>query len=66
MSQPPRDVAIDEIREVRQRISAQFGHDPARLLEHYMRLQEEYRDRLLDGSGTTERQAPNPALQGSG
>lgn len=44
----PRDPVIEEIREIRHQISARFGHDPERLFEHYMRLQEEYRDRLLD------------------
>lgn len=49
------DPAIDEVREARHRISEQFGHDPALLVDHYMKLQEEYRDRLLPGqapSGT--------------
>jgi hypothetical protein len=48
-----RDPVIDEIREVRHRISARFGHDPERLVAFYMELQEQYRDRLLD--------APEPA-----
>jgi hypothetical protein len=34
------DPVIDEIREVRHRISAQFGHDPAKLVAHYMQMQE--------------------------
>ena len=29
------DPAIDEIREVRRKISAEFGHDPRRLMAHY-------------------------------
>ena len=41
------DPVIDEIREVRRRISERFDHDPARLVAYYMKLQEEYRDRLL-------------------
>jgi len=41
------DPAIDEIREVRHRISAQFDHDPARLVAHYMELQKQYEDRLI-------------------
>lgn len=41
------DPAIDEVREARRRISARFDHDPARLVKHYMKLQEQYRDRLL-------------------
>jgi mRNA-degrading endonuclease RelE of RelBE toxin-antitoxin system len=42
------DPIIDQIREVRHRISEEFGHDPKRLVEHYMKLQEEkYADRLV-------------------
>lgn len=42
-----RDPIVDEVREVRHQISARFGHDPARLIEYYMKLQEQYRDRLV-------------------
>jgi hypothetical protein len=39
---------VDEIREVRHRISEEFGHDPKKLVEYYMKLQEEkYADRLV-------------------
>jgi hypothetical protein len=41
------DPVIDELREVRHRISERFDHDPARLVAYYMKLQEEYRERLL-------------------
>ena len=44
----PPDPVIDEIREIRHQISAQFDHDPVRLGAYYMELQEQYRDRLLD------------------
>ena len=40
------DPAIDEIREVRHRISARFGHDPTRLVAFYMELQKQYGDQL--------------------
>lgn len=43
-----RDPVIDEIREVRHRISARFDHDPKRLIDYYMQLQEKHKDRLLD------------------
>ena len=45
------DPVIDEIQEVRHRISARFGHDPARLVAFYMELQKQYEDRLIE---TTE------------
>jgi hypothetical protein len=41
------DPTIDEIRTVRHHISEQFGHDPKKLCEHYMKLQERHRDRLV-------------------
>jgi hypothetical protein len=41
------DPVIDEIREVRHRISARFDHDPSRLVAYYMELQKRYQDRLI-------------------
>lgn len=42
------DPTIARIREARHRISEQCGHDPKRLIEYYMKLQEEkYADRLV-------------------
>ena len=41
------DPVIDEIRKIRHDISAEHGHDPRKLVEHYMKLQEKYRDRLV-------------------
>lgn len=44
---PAPDPVIDEIREVRHRISARFDHDPSRLVAYYMELQKQYQDRLI-------------------
>jgi hypothetical protein len=41
------DPVIDEVRQVRHAISERVGHDPARLVEYYMKLQEQYKERLL-------------------
>jgi hypothetical protein len=41
------DPAIDEVREARRRISARFDHDPARLIDHYIKMQDEHRERLF-------------------
>jgi hypothetical protein len=41
------DPVIDEIREIRHRISAKFDHDPAKVVAYYIQLQEQYRDRLI-------------------
>jgi hypothetical protein len=49
------DPVIDEIRALRHRISARFDHDPARLIEYYRKLQEQYRDRLI---GPKQRKDP--------
>jgi len=38
---------IAEIRAVRHRISERFGHDPERLVGHYIEIQEQHRDHLL-------------------
>ena len=35
------DPAIDEIREVRRKISAEFGHDPRRLMAHYAEYEKQ-------------------------
>ncbi len=42
------DPAIARVREVRHRISKQFDHNPQKLVEYYMQLQERHKDRLLD------------------
>lgn len=48
MNQPEPDPPIDEIREIRKRISAQFNDDPEALVAFYMKYQEQFKDRLLD------------------
>jgi hypothetical protein len=54
------DPVIDEVREIRHRISARFDHDPARLVAYYMELQEKYRDRLI-GEPDKKRNTPSAA-----
>jgi hypothetical protein len=54
MTQDWSDPVIDEIREVRHRISARFENDPARLVAYYMKLQEQHRERLIE--------TPKPAV----
>jgi hypothetical protein len=46
MNPLPPDPVIEEICEIRHRISERFGHDPARLVEHYMQLEKEGGDSL--------------------
>jgi hypothetical protein len=54
MNEIRNDQPIDEIRGLRRRISARFNHDPARLVAYNVKLQEQYRDRLIDTPKTTE------------
>jgi hypothetical protein len=42
------DPAIASVREVRHHISQQYGHDPKKLIEYYIQLQEQHKDRLLE------------------
>ena len=55
MKQTQSDPVIDEIREVRHRISARFAHDPAQLVAYYMELQKQYQDRLIETEKTAKR-----------
>jgi Mg-chelatase subunit ChlI len=45
MKQGDEGIAI--VRDVRKRISADFGNDPERLVEHYIKEQEQFRDRIV-------------------
>jgi hypothetical protein len=38
---------LTRIRNARQRISAACGHDPYKLVEHYLQYQKQYQDRLI-------------------
>lgn len=42
-----QDAVITRIREVRHRISKQCGHDPQRLIAHYLELQQQFTEQLL-------------------
>jgi hypothetical protein len=41
------DAEIARIREVRHQISEQFGHDPYRLVAHYIERQKEHPEKLV-------------------
>jgi hypothetical protein len=47
MDQEASDPVIEEVREVRRRISARVGHDPTRLVAYYIELQRQYPGRLI-------------------
>ena len=54
------DPVIDEVRRVRREISAEYGNDPARMLEYYEELQARLKDRLVDYGGGERRPAAGP------
>ena len=45
------DPVIARIREVRHRISEECGHDPYKLVAHYMEIQKQHKERLLPPPG---------------
>lgn len=47
MNPPIPDPVIDEIRDIRHRISASCDHDPAKLVAFLMQYQQQFRDRLI-------------------
>lgn len=55
------DPVIDRIRAARHEISERFGHDTAKLVEHYMELQQQYRDQLVGTVPEAERVDQSPA-----
>jgi hypothetical protein len=61
MKQTKSDPVIDEVREIRHRISARFGHDPSRLVAYYIDLQKQYQDRLLKTETGVEHAEPKSA-----
>ena len=62
MKQNLSDPVIDEIREVRHRISARFEHDPTQLVAFYMEMQQQYQDRLINPAKSTGHKDQQAAL----
>ena len=63
------DPAIEAVRAARRKISREHDHDPARLLQHYLELQQKFSARLIHGpEQQTEdaAQQPTVAADGSG
>jgi hypothetical protein len=42
------DPTIEQIREIRRRISAMCDHDPRKFVEYYIEFQKKHRDRLVN------------------
>ena len=56
------DPTIDEIRKIRHQISQRFNHDPERIIEYYIKLQQKYQNRLTNLSEQQEDVAENLAV----
>ena len=41
------DPVVEEIRKIRDQISAEFGHDPVRYVEYLIERQKRHADRLV-------------------
>ena len=48
--------ALEQVRAARHQISKKYNHDPKKLVEHYMELQQEYKDRLRSTEKSAERE----------
>jgi hypothetical protein len=64
MDQGASDPVIEEVREVRRRISARVGHDPTRLVAYYIELQRQYQGRLIAAPEAQGIGAPSGADSG--
>ena len=54
------DPVIDEVRSVRRKISASYGHDVVKMLADHMKQQQRYADSLItpgQGRGKSARRA---------
>jgi hypothetical protein len=64
MDQGASDPVIEEVWEVRRRISARVNHDPARLVQYYIELQRRYEGRIIsapEAEGVDALSKPNRA-----
>ena len=49
------DPIVDRVRKARHEISEAHGHDTKKLLEHYMKIQEQHRDRFATNARPADR-----------
>ena len=57
------DPVIDEIREIRHRISAMCDHDPVKLVAYFQKIQAQYADRLITSPRFAPRNTAPPVVQ---
>ncbi len=42
-----KDPIIERVRGIRHQISAEHSHDPKKVIAHYRKMEQEYKDRIL-------------------
>ncbi|MFZ2655663.1 MAG: hypothetical protein WAX69_12095 [Victivallales bacterium] len=42
-----KDIAVQEVRDTRSKISARYGHSTKRLIDHYKKMEKKYSSRLI-------------------
>jgi hypothetical protein len=42
------DPTVDEVRRIRHEMSAEYGHDPRRILKYFAAIQDRLKDRLVN------------------
>ncbi|MER2557611.1 MAG: hypothetical protein ABTQ93_09040 [Candidatus Competibacter denitrificans] len=52
---------LERVRYARHLISEQFGHDPKRLIDYYMDLQQLYKSRFVDSAEEAETETKQTA-----
>jgi hypothetical protein len=54
------DPALETVREARRQISRELGHDAARVIERYKRMQAEFRGHIILGPEAPAQQGVEP------
>lgn len=49
------DDVVEEVRQIRREIWAEFDNDPERLIAYYTELDKQYADRMIDTLDPTRR-----------
>jgi len=57
------DPTIDRIRKIRHEISEECNHDTRKIVEYYMKYQQNYADRLIKKTVISDREKHSPLFQ---
>ena len=58
----PND-ALQCVRDVRHNISAQYGHDPQKVIDHFVNIQKQLQNLLLSPKDDTRQQQSEPIAE---